>query len=234
MSEVQELNFKSPTEANKAPVKRRSKGEKTKLLILEAAIEVLAKQGVKGTTHRAVASHANLQLSLTTYYFKDIQELVHEAFVLCCQDKNRLINSAWDSAFTLIESYDKTSLRKIPLKTELCEKLSEMAAQYLFHKIQNFPVYLKVEQLLFAEMHFNPVLKDVGEQHRETLMQPFIAFCKYFNKKSPTVDADIMLTMFTQIEYRHLSMPANEVDINDLRAMTRRLIGLLMGLKNSV
>jgi DNA-binding transcriptional regulator YbjK len=233
MSEVQELNLKPQSITSSAPVKRRSKGENTKHLILKAAVDVLAKQGIKGTTHRAVASQANLQLSLTTYYFKDIQELVHEAFVLACEDKNRLINSAWDSAFTVIESYDKTSLRKVPVKTELCEKLSEMAAQYLFHKIQNFPVYLKVEQLLFAEMHFNPTLKEVGEQHRKDLATPFIKFCRYFNKKSPEIDADIMLTMFAQLEYRHLSMPSEDVRIDDLRAVTRRIIGLLMSLKNN-
>ena len=48
--------------------KRRSKGERTKHLILESAIAILAKQGIKGATHRAIASHANIQLSLTTYY----------------------------------------------------------------------------------------------------------------------------------------------------------------------
>jgi len=63
-------------------VLRRSKGERTKKLILESAIVMLAEHGIKGTTHRAIATHANLQLSLTTYYFKDIQDLVQQAFEL--------------------------------------------------------------------------------------------------------------------------------------------------------
>ncbi len=213
-------------------VKRRSKGEKTRRLILTAAIDVLAQQGIKGTTHRAVASHANIQLSLTTYYFKDIKELIFEAFLLCCLEKNKLTNTAWDGAFEIIEGYDKTSLRKASVKEELCAKLSEVSAQYLYHKIANYSVWLKVEQLLFAEMHFNPLLRQVGEDHRKALLAPFIKFCYYFNKNVAQIDADIMLTMFTQLEYRHISMPVEDVKIEELHLVTHRLIGLLMRLKS--
>lgn len=52
---------------NQLPVKKRSKGEITREKILIAAIDILALNGIKGTTHRAIASHADLQLSLTTY-----------------------------------------------------------------------------------------------------------------------------------------------------------------------
>ena len=59
-------------------INRRAKGEQTRNKILEAAIEVIAKLGVKGTTHRAVALQADTQLSLTTYYFKDIKDFPTE------------------------------------------------------------------------------------------------------------------------------------------------------------
>ncbi|MCJ8295598.1 MAG: TetR family transcriptional regulator, partial [Colwellia sp.] len=80
---VKDIVIPEQTEQHKSlSVKRRSKGERTRERILIAAIEVLALNGIKGTTHRAIARHAQLQLSLTTYYFKDIQELIHQAFKL--------------------------------------------------------------------------------------------------------------------------------------------------------
>jgi DNA-binding transcriptional regulator YbjK len=53
------VTLKANKKIGDTQVKRRSKGEKTREKILVAAIEVLALNGIKGTTHRASASHAN-------------------------------------------------------------------------------------------------------------------------------------------------------------------------------
>ena len=67
---LKEITHPETTKQHENPaVRRRSKGEKTREKILLSAIEVLGLNGIKGTTHRAIASHADLQLSLTTYYF---------------------------------------------------------------------------------------------------------------------------------------------------------------------
>ena len=52
----------------------RPKGEKTRQKILAATLRVIASEGVRGTTHRVIAKEAGVQLSLTTYYFKDLNE----------------------------------------------------------------------------------------------------------------------------------------------------------------
>lgn len=55
---VKDISTKEQAEQqNKSLVKKRSKGEITREKILIAAIEVLALNGIKGTTHRAIASH---------------------------------------------------------------------------------------------------------------------------------------------------------------------------------
>lgn len=221
MSEVQKKNA----------VKRRSKGEKTRRLILSAAIEVLAQQGIKGTTHRAVASHADIQLSLTTYYFKDIQELVFEAFLLCCEEKVKLTLSGWQTILDTLKDYDKTSLRKAPIKEELGEKLADVTARYLHQGISDNATYLKVEQLLFAEMQFNPLLARVGEDHRTAMLKPIEKFCHFLNKKFAQIDADMLLTQFNQIEYRYLNQTEQTLSLDEIRQYTQRIIGLLMRIK---
>jgi len=213
------------------PIKRRSKGEQTRIQILNAAIEVLAQQGIKGATHRAIALKAEIQLSLTTYYFKDIQELVHQAFQLSSSQTLFRIENVWQMAFDLIESYDKTSLRKVAVKEELRDSLAELATQYLHNKIIEQPVALAVEQLLFTEIQISPALRQLANSHRQALLQPFIQWCRYFNKYNPQVDADIMLTMFTQLEYRNLSVDTEFIDIDEIKAITTRTIGIAMNLK---
>ncbi|MDO6446192.1 TetR family transcriptional regulator [Colwellia sp. 1_MG-2023] len=216
---------------DKALVKRRSKGELTRNQILNAAIEVLATQGIKGTTHRAIATQAQLQLSLTTYYFKDIKELVHEAFVLSSTQTVSRAGAAWLPAFNLLDSYTKTQLKKVALRTELAEKLSEMATSYLYTKIKDHPTELAIEQLLFTEIQITPKLRELAQIHKQALITPFIQLCSYFNDEYAELDADIMLTIFTQLEYRNLVLPVDEIDVNNIHQTVERIINWIMQLK---
>ncbi|AOW75811.1 hypothetical protein A3Q34_02420 [Colwellia sp. PAMC 20917] len=213
-------------------VKRRSKGEQTRLLILQSAIEVLAKNGIKGTTHRAIASHANIQLSLTTYYFKDIQELVHQAFTLCSSQITTKTSLAWQPAVELLANVNKTSLRKISEKENLRNKLAIMATQYLVKRIIDSPVELAVQQLLFTEVRVNRKLAPLAEIHRAASLKPIIKLCEFFNAHDPHIDADIIATVFTQIEYRNINVPVEQLDTDNIQAIVSRVIGYAMNLKS--
>src|SRR4051794_40445890 len=48
--------------------------------IIDAALDVIAADGVRGATHRRIAAHANVPLGSMTYYFTSIDELLDEAF----------------------------------------------------------------------------------------------------------------------------------------------------------
>jgi AcrR family transcriptional regulator len=57
-----------------------SKGEQTRTKILRAAQRVIAEQGVGGASHRAIAAQAEVKLSLTSYYFGSLAELLEAAW----------------------------------------------------------------------------------------------------------------------------------------------------------
>ncbi|MDN5401705.1 MAG: TetR family transcriptional regulator, partial [Pseudomonas sp.] len=44
--------------------------------ILDAAMRIVVRDGVRAVRHRAVAAEAGVPLSATTYYFKDIDDLL--------------------------------------------------------------------------------------------------------------------------------------------------------------
>lgn len=214
-----------------AKVKHGSKGEKTKLHILNSAISVLAKQGIKGTTHRAIAKEADIQLSLTTYYFKDIQELIHQAFQLNSAQTIALASLTWKDAFELLDNISVSNLKKLSVKQQLCDDFSEMACNYLYQKITTQANSLAVEQLLFTEIQITPELRTLAQQHKAALMLPFLRLCQHFNKKDPQVDADIMLTILTQLEYRHLAKAENEVNKDEIHLVVKRVISWVIGVK---
>jgi DNA-binding transcriptional regulator YbjK len=213
-------------------MQRGSKGERTREKILLATIDLLAMHGIKGTTHRAIATHADIQLSLTTYYFKDINELVQAAFQLNSEYIRAKTDSILDKASYILENTDKAALKKVSVKRGLCEQLSQMTANYLFTNIQEETVNIAVEQLMNTAVNVSPELKKLAKEHEKSEIEPFTTLASIFNKTDPEVDAQMMRTVFSQLQYNQLPLPPEERSIEPIQKVTRKLLGWIMGLKN--
>jgi TetR/AcrR family transcriptional regulator, regulator of biofilm formation and stress response len=50
--------------------------------IIEATLDLIAAEGVAGTSHRKIAALADVPLGSMTYHFKGMDELIHEALTL--------------------------------------------------------------------------------------------------------------------------------------------------------
>ena len=228
------VNEKTPTELTEQhknmPIKRRTKGEKTREKILLSAIEILALSGIKGTTHRAIASHAELQLSLTTYYFKDIQELIHQAFKLNSERILFRSDTILEASFISITKIQKKELKKTSVKEELCQQLSDMTSNHLIENIKHQAISLAVEQLMLTEVQVTPQLRLLVQEHELAQLVPYEQLCSFFNKVSPALDAKIMYTIFSQLQYSQLANQVN-VDSDLIKQTTRRIIAWIMSVK---
>ena len=67
----------TPTDASARRTSAR--GLRRRQLLLDAAAELLMTRGFAAVSHRAVAQHAELSLSSTTYYFESLDELLEGA-----------------------------------------------------------------------------------------------------------------------------------------------------------
>lgn len=210
---------------------RLSKGQRTKQLILEAAIEVLAKHGIKGTTHRAIANHADIQLSLTTYYFRDIRHLVDEAFLLSSTRTIVNANEYWHKIFALCDNTGKTQLKKLSVRKELAITLALLTTTHLVNKHNENTSDIAVEQLLLAEAQSTEKLQKVALKHRQLSIEPYIKLCCYFNKETAHIDADILHTVFSQLTYQNLITPADQVDKDRMYQVIHRLIRWVLKVK---
>lgn len=56
-----------------------AKGLDTRSLLLEAALRVVAREGIRSVTHRKVAQEAGVSLSATSYHFSSIDAILLEA-----------------------------------------------------------------------------------------------------------------------------------------------------------
>lgn len=196
-------------EKTNSTIKRRSKGEKTRLHILESTIQVIAKHGIKGTTHRAIAKTANIQLSLTTYYFKDIEELIYQAIVLNTEKLLPCNDEMWLSIFRLIENKPSSELKKLAVKTVLADDISKLFVEQVINNLLLTPHALSVEQVLFTQTHISTALFALAEQHKQILLAPYVKFCQYFNCNTAELDAEILFNLHKQQEYQALALVLN-------------------------
>ncbi len=230
MTVKETVSLENSNPVKSTPIKRRTKGEKTREKILIAAIEVLALNGIKGTTHRAIASHADLQLSLTTYYFKDIQELINQAFKLNSKHILARGDGILSTAFSTITQIEKKELRKTAVKETLCKQLSNMISMYLIDNIKHEAISLAVEQLMFTEIQVTPELRSLAQEHELAQLIPYEQLCSFFNKINPDLDAKIIHTVFSQLKYSQLSKQVN-IDNVLIEQTTRKVIAWIMSIK---
>jgi len=213
--------------------RRSTRGEQTRNRILEATLATIAELGLRGVTHREVARRADVQLSLTTYYFSDIEELIREAFVLFSTQSRPGYEEAWTGIFDFLESFPRSELRRTEVKERVCEGLSQRATDYLVTQIMEKPIGLAVEQTFFTAARLSPELQAIADEHRANLLKPLVSLCSTFNRSDPEIDAELLLDVITTLEYAAMSMPEDNIDTQRLHRLIRRQVGWAIGLRRA-
>lgn len=75
----------------------RQGSEQRRQAILDAAMRLIVRDGVRAVCHRAVAAEAQVPLSATTYYFKDIDDLITDTFALFVERNAEALSAFWSS-----------------------------------------------------------------------------------------------------------------------------------------
>lgn len=96
-----EKDTAKPEEVEKRPQKKRAPRDPAgrRQTIINAAADIIAREGSSKITNRRVAKEAGVPLGSTTQYFKSIDELRHEALA----EVARRIDHEYDEVFALTE-----------------------------------------------------------------------------------------------------------------------------------
>lgn len=218
---------------DKKDVTKLTKGKRTKNLILESAIVILSKHGVKGATHRAIAAHASIQLSLTTYYFKDIHDLIFQAFELNSKNILSRIESRWQPVKNIVYKFGKTELKKVSVRTSLRDKLATLISESIIDNAIHHRESLIVEQHMFSEASVCNSLRRLADEHREALRNPARRLCALFTHEGIDVNADILLTVVRQQEYNQLLNPSSNAREENLRLTLNKILSIVTHVKFS-
>ncbi len=204
------------------------KGERTRRRILLAAMRVIARDGVRGTTHRAVAIEAGVQLSLTTYYFKNLGELVSEAFKLFMDRDREDLAERWVQAYQYLDRFDVNDLAKKSVRNRITNYITKRIVKHMRKNLEKSPEGLAIERHFFFEALADPELTGLANLHRQRLLEPIIRFCTYFNSKDPEVDSELLLGAVTRLEYESLLVDPSEINYRRIQSQIHRLVGWIV------
>ena len=135
-----------------------------------------------------------------------------------------------ETAFTCITQIEKKELRKTAVKEALCQQLSDMTSLHLIDNIKHRAISLAVEQLMLTEVQVTPELRLLTQEHELAQIVPYEQLCGFFNKINPELDAKIMYTVFSQLQYSQLANQVN-IDTTLVQQTTRRIIAWIMSMK---
>ena len=206
----------------------RPRGEQTRQKILEATLRVIARDGIRGTTHRAVASEAGVQLSLTTYYFRDLNELISLAFRMFMERDYGRLEWQWERAFRYLDQFSEDDLGCPDARQRIIDYCTQRIIEHIRLGLTKHPEDLAVEHHFFYEALNDSHLTELSSRHRQRLLQPVVRFCEYFNTTDPRTDAHLLFGTITRLEYEALPATPDKVDYRSIRNEIRRMVGWIV------
>jgi len=206
----------------------RKRGEQTRQKILDASLQVIAREGVRGTTHRAIAKQAGVQLSLTTYYFKDLNELISLAFTSFMERDYGEQADQWKRAFNYLDQFSADDLASAETRQRIIDYCTKRVIDHVRYGLHEHPEGLAVEHHFFYEALSDPRLEALSKLHRKRQLQPMVQFCEYFNSTDPETDARLLFGTITRLEYQALPTAPDNVDYKSIRNEIRRIVGWIV------
>lgn len=214
----------------------RAKSEHRRRLILEAALRIVVREGVRGIRHRAVAKEADVPLAATTYYFKDIQELIVDTFTLYTEKALGVVNRFTDQFYQPLQAMAGNHLQILTSGDDVAEDELDKVLDYLVSQLAD---YIKEQtgfqrDMLIAEQAFryeaivNERIRELALMHRRALFDKIDEFMQLVSSPTPKEDADMLMGLFQSVEYSVLLVGTENADYDHIRSTLKRHLSLLI------
>ncbi len=208
----------------------RAKSEQRRRLILEAALRIVAREGIRGVKHRAIAREAGVPLASTTYYFKDISELITDAFMLFAENSQRKFELFYGELHRCVSKYDLDAVQgDRALRQQLADDLIDLGVRYVQAQVRFRRDELLSEQAFLLESLRDESLKVLARKYRAVWYAGLVDLLRSLKAPSPETDAEIVMGMVTNLVYNGLLHEA-EIQEDILRSIWRRMIHVLLNL----
>lgn len=211
---------------------KSAKGLRSRLAILDATLVCIAKHGLTGVTHRAIAAQAGVPHSLTTYFFKSLQDVKEQAFErfvsLATEDNLKLMALAEN----YIDSCDPAE-RFVPARRQAqIDVLTDMLSEFVVREGAEHAVGIAVELNVLYMYRTSGRLRQLADDYRNMLVR---RIAELIRKLAPerAQDADTDASLVLAVLHK-LELDCMNASLNPPRERVRREISRLLSVMFAV
>ncbi|QIL91573.1 TetR family transcriptional regulator [Microbulbifer sp. SH-1] len=110
---------------------QRADSRQRRKAILEATLRLIVKEGIRGIRHRAVAKEAAVPLAATTYYFKDLDDLISDAFTYFVELNIDQTRSLQEESFAAARQLSPDQLASVNGRRQLVQQLTRFVLSHI-------------------------------------------------------------------------------------------------------
>lgn len=216
----------------------RVSSEQRRLAILQAALRVVVRDGVRGVRHRAVAAEAGVPLSATTYYFKDIHDLITDAFILYAKETmEHFVDPFWAKANESLRQYAGQDMASPEVRRQMVAVLAGMGADYILNQLEHHREQLHIEYAFLYAALLDERLHGLTQQYGQRLLANLCDMFVFLNGKTDgqitrevELAAKSMLGLIRRLEYEALVGRSGAMDRSEIELALRHQMLCMMGI----
>lgn len=206
----------------------RAKSENRRVQILEATLRIAARDGLRGIKHRAVACEANVPLAATTYYFRDINELISDSFMLFAEKAREDLGRFYDTINLVLDNVPPGSLRRGgDDRKQLASRLTAITAAYLAEQFSDRREQVLAEQVFLMESLRDDRLADLARSYRSAWVAGLEQILQRLDSPTPARDASLLVNVVLGLGYDTL-LNRRKVEQGVLEASVYRIVCLIL------
>ena len=191
----------------------RASGRLRRLQILEATLRIMRRGGLRAISHRAVAAEAAVPLAATTYYFRDLEDLITEAFLHWSQTPREQAKAFHAAAVAVLQQL--TDAGAPP--DRVADRLADVAAAYVVDQVTTHRSDRVLEFAFLHEAARMPKLRAVV-QDRQLEDRAFLEqFHAAIGSCQPGIDAQISYSLLLGLEKGALLADSGEAGLASIR-----------------
>lgn len=195
------------------PVRRQQRGEERRRETMEAALRVIGREGIRATTHRAVAQEASASLSATTYYFASIDDLIAQAFAHYVDERLAVLQQV----MTEVAAAGSLGV----------DQAKRLFAEYISEELSRGRLRLAAEHELAVEGIRNPAVAEQYDRLGRSLETYLAGLMGLAGSRQPVVDARVLLAFSRGLELDEITRRTPTPDA-EIRALCHRAIDAIL------
>jgi DNA-binding transcriptional regulator YbjK len=207
----------------------RQGSEQRRLSILDGALRIIVREGLRGVRHRAVAAEAGVPLSATTYYFNDIQDLIADSFALFVKRSSASLAALWAG---MEEDFHRiaAAIGQDPrARRDMGSHFIDLVVAHVQTKMREHDQELLVELAFRQEALTNAELRPLFLAHQSLRSRFAERAVQAMGSTAPFEDAQVLTTLVLRMEYHAIVDGVEDFDLEAQRAVLQRFLDLLIG-----